>query len=128
MSLKWVLISMGAVLVIAGFALLRKPPYCPPGMKQTEATVVGAAQVRQAFDSYTVAVIEFTPEGGSKVTDQLGQPSSYRVGNRLIVNYDPYDPQRDWSISKTSASAAYLTMALGLIVGVIGAFAKTPVR
>ena len=124
MKLKWVLVSIGSILVIAGLALLRKPPYCPPGMKQAAATVVGTAQVRQTFGSYTVAVIEFASEGGGKVTDQLGEPSGYRVGDQLTVNYDPYDPARDWSISTTSTGAAYLAMALGLVAGVIGALGR----
>jgi len=125
-SLKWIIVSIGTILVVAGFALLCKPPYCPPGMKQAEATVVGSAQVRQTFGWYSVAVIEFTPEGGEKVTVQLGEPSSYRVGSKLIVNYDPYDPARDWSISDTSDGSAYLVMALGIVMGAIGAFAKAP--
>jgi len=126
MSLKPILVSIGMILIIAGFALLRKPPYCPPGMKQARATVVGTAQVRGTYAAYTVGVIEFTPEGGSKVRAQLGEPSSYRVGNKLIINYEPYAPARDWSISKTANMAAYLTVALGFAMAVVGAFAKAP--
>ena len=126
MLLRWILIPVGACLIVAGFTAGRTPYPPPPGTVRAEGKVTGTATQRTAFGTFETPVITFTPEGGELTTITLGEPGGYRIGQRVVVDYEAYDPGRSWSLPMYHMGlASFALIALGIVV-IVAAFLIKP--
>jgi hypothetical protein len=123
---KLVLIVLGVLLITFGVCYRPEPPLSSTlGMPHAQGVVTRFEDVPGLVGSFRAAIIQFKTVENVPVDIKMEQPSSYRVGDKVTVYYDPDRPDRDWSIaSRAIPISGYFSIALGTLLAVIGLFLK----
>ncbi|MEO7718276.1 MAG: DUF3592 domain-containing protein [Capsulimonas sp.] len=124
--IKFAIIVVGILIVIIGVCNRQQRSAATLGMNSAVGQVVGQAQARTYFGSFKVAVIQFVTADATTVTITLGQPSPYRIGDKVTIYYAPENPECDWAIpSGLTPWQLAFTVVIGVSIAIVGLVMKT---
>ncbi|BDI32422.1 hypothetical protein CCAX7_44730 [Capsulimonas corticalis] len=124
--IKFGLIVIGVIIVVVGVCNRQQQSGATLGMNSAVGQVVGQNQVSTYFGAYKVAVIQFPTTDSTQVTITLEQPSSYRIGDKVTIYYDPANPERDWAIpSGLTPWQLAFTIIVGVCIVIVGLVMKS---